>query len=538
MDLRADVIVIGAGLAGLVAAADLVDAGKKVLILDQEPESSLGGQAHWSFGGLFLVGTPEQKRVGVKDSHALALADWMDSAEFDDSDVWPRRWAEAYVDQAAGELRPWLHAQGVRFFPAIQWVERGGYPAGGPGSSVPRFHITWGTGPGLLAPFIRRVRAGQDDGRATFGFNHKVSELTSSNGRIDGCAGTIKTTGEDFTARADAVIVSAGGIGGNHDLVRRFWPEDRLGPPPDNMMQGVPDHVDGSMLMIAEKAGANITNIGRMWNYPEAIPHEAPFWTNHAVRILSGPSSLWFDATGKRLPPPLFPGFDTLRAFEHIVKTGYGHSWFITNKRIVSEEFALSGSEHNPDLTEKSFKLLLGRLKKEPIPPIQTMMKILPDFIQADSVPELVRKMNALIGEDLIDEETLGREIRLYDEQVGSGFPKDPQLAAIAAARKFRVERITRISGNSSITDPKSRPLMAVRLRILTRKSLGGLQTDLSSRVLTPTGEPLPGLYAAGEVAGFGGGGVHGKRSMEGTFLGGCLVSGRFAARDLIRELS
>ncbi|MEA2498150.1 MAG: uncharacterized protein QOH26_555 [Actinomycetota bacterium] len=537
MELRADVIVVGAGLAGLVAAADLVDAGRKVLILDQEPESSLGGQAHWSFGGLFLVGTPEQKRVGVKDSHALALADWFASAEFSDDDHWPRKWAEAYVDQAAGELRPWLHEQGVRFFPAIQWVERGGYPAGGPGSSVPRFHITWGTGPGLLAPFIRRVRAGQENGRTTFGFNHRVTELTSSEGRIDGCAGVIKTTGEEFVARADAVIVSAGGIGGNHDLVRRFWPEDRLGPPPADMMQGVPDHVDGSMLMISEKAGANITNIERMWNYPEGIPHEAPFWTKHAVRILNGPSALWFDATGERLPPPLFPGYDTLRAFEHIVKTGYGHSWFVANKRIVSEEFALSGSEHNPDLTEKSFKLLLGRLKKEPIPPIQTMMKILPDFIQANDLPEMVRKMNALVGEDLVDEAKLSRQILAYDQQIDSGFLKDPQLAAIGAARRYRVERITRIAGNSKITDEKSKPLIAVRLRVLTRKSLGGLQTDLSSRVLKPDGDVLPGLYAAGEVAGFGGGGVHGRRSMEGTFLGGCLVSGRFAARHLIQNL-
>ncbi|MEU9161532.1 FAD-binding dehydrogenase [Streptomyces sp. NPDC048424] len=544
MTYDADVIVIGAGLAGLVATAELVDAGRKVILLDQEPEQSIGGQAHWSFGGLFFVDSPEQRRMRIKDSHALALQDWQGTAGFDrEEDAWPRRWAEAYVDFAAGEKRSWLHAQGVRFFPVVGWAERGGYDANGHGNSVPRFHITWGTGPGLVAPFERRVRAGVARGLVRLAFRHRVTGLSSTAGAVDtvtgeilapsgaerGSASSREVTGT-FSLRAQAVIVTSGGIGGNHDLVRAQWPA-RLGTPPQRMLSGVPAHVDGLMLGIAEAAGASHINKDRMWHYTEGIENWNPIWARHGIRILPGPSPLWLDATGKRLPVPLFPGFDTLGTLDHIMKTGHDHTWFVLNQRIIGKEFALSGSEQNPDLTGKSIRDVITRARQAVPGPVKAFMDNGADFVVERDLSALVRGMNAVTKEDLLDEAAVRGEIVARDREIANPFTKDLQVTAIHGARRYLGDKLIRTAAPHRILDPAAGPLIAVRLSILTRKSLGGLETDLSSRVLTGAGEPLPGLYAAGEAAGFGGGGVHGYRALEGTFLGGCIFSGRAAGR-------
>ncbi|MCQ8191609.1 FAD-binding dehydrogenase [Streptomyces rugosispiralis] len=544
MAYDADVIVVGAGLAGLAATAELADAGRKVILLDQEPEQSLGGQAHWSFGGLFLVDSPEQRRLRVRDSHELAWQDWLGTAGFDrEEDHWPRRWAEAYVDFAAGEKRSWLHAQGLRLFPLVGWAERGGYDATGHGNSVPRFHITWGTGPGIVAPFERRVRAAVARGLVELRFRHRVTGLARSAGTVDTVTGDIlepsraergspssrEVTGA-FELRAQAVIITSGGIGGNHDLVRANWPE-RLGSPPERMISGVPAHVDGRMLGIAEGAGGRIINRDRMWHYTEGIQNWNPIWPRHGIRILPGPSSLWFDARGKRLPVPLFPGFDTLGTLEHIMRTGHDHTWFVLTRKIIEKEFALSGSEQNPDLTGKSVRDVIGRGRAGAPGPVQAFMDHGADFIVERSLPALVRRMNELTKEPLIDEAELRREIVARDREIANPYTKDLQVTALRGTRKYIADRLIRTAAPHRILDPKAGPLIAVRLHILTRKTLGGLETDLSSRVLTEGGEPLPGVYAAGEAAGFGGGGVHGYRSLEGTFLGGCLFSGRTAGR-------
>ncbi|MFD7201894.1 FAD-binding dehydrogenase [Streptomyces sp. NPDC059893] len=543
----ADVIVIGAGLAGLAAVAELVDAGRKVILLDQEPEQSIGGQAHWSFGGLFFVDSPEQRRLRIKDSHALALQDWMGTAGFDRAeDHWPRKWAEAYVDFAAGEKRSWLHRQGVRFFPVVGWAERGGYDANGHGNSVPRFHITWGTGPGLVAPFERRVREGVARGLVELRFRHRVTGLSRSAGAVDTVSGEIlepssiergqgssRTVTGSFELKAQAVIVTSGGIGGNHDLVRANWPE-RLGTPPEKMLSGVPAHVDGLMLGITENAGAHLINRDRMWHYTEGIENWNPIWDKHGIRILPGPSSLWLDARGERLPVPLFPGFDTLGTLDHIMKTGYGYTWFVLNRRIIGKEFTLSGSEQNPDLTGKSVRGVIDRARADVPAPVKAFMDHGADFVIEKDLPALVRGMNALAEKSsgpLIDEAALRSTLVARDREIANPFTKDLQVTAIRGTRKFLGDRLIRTAAPHRILHPKAGPLVAVRLNILTRKSLGGLETDLSSRVLTEGGEPLPGVYAAGEAAGFGGGGVHGYRSLEGTFLGGCLFSGRTAGR-------
>ncbi|MFJ3912429.1 FAD-binding dehydrogenase [Streptomyces vinaceus] len=544
MTYDADVIVIGAGLAGLVATAELVDAGRKVILLDQEPEQSIGGQAHWSFGGLFFVDSPEQRRMRIKDSRELALQDWRGTAGFDrEEDAWPRRWAEAYVDFAAGEKRPWLHARGVRFFPVVGWAERGGYDANGHGNSVPRFHITWGTGPGLVAPFEQRVRAGAARGLVQLRFRHRVTGLARTAGALDTVTGEVLKPSDavrgtasgrgstgTFSLRAQAVIVTSGGIGGNHDLVRAQWP-DRLGTPPQRMLSGVPAHVDGLMLGIAERAGASHINKDRMWHYTEGIENWDPIWARHGIRILPGPSSVWLDATGKRLPVPLFPGFDTLGTLDHIMKTGHDHTWFVLNQRIIGKEFGLSGSEQNPDLTGKSVRDVIDRARQAVPGPVKAFMDRGADFVVERDLGALVRGMNAVTKEDLLDEESVRREIVARDREIANPFTKDLQVTAIHGARKYLGDRLIRTAAPHRILDPKAGPLIAVRLSILTRKSLGGLETDLSSRVLDGSGEALPGLYAAGEAAGFGGGGVHGYRALEGTFLGGCIFSGRAAGR-------
>jgi predicted oxidoreductase len=547
----ADVIVVGAGLAGLVATAELADAGKRVLLLEQEPAGSLGGQAFWSFGGLFLIDSPEQRRLRVKDSLELARQDWLGTAGFDrEEDHWPRQWAEAYLQFAAGEKRAWLREQGVRFFPVVGWAERGGYTATGHGNSVPRFHITWGTGPGVLAPFARRVADAVDSGLVDVRSRHRVDGLVVTDGVVTGVRGAVLEASDaergtassrvevgEFELSAQAVVVTAGGIGGNHDLVRKNWPA-RLGPVPQRLLSGVPAHVDGRMLQITQDAGGRVINPDRMWHYTEGIANWDPIWARHGIRILPGPSSLWLDATGTRLPVPLFPGFDTLGTLAHIGTTGHEHTWFLLTQKIVEKEFTLSGSEQNPDLTNKDLKLLLTRVKSGAAAPVQAFLDKGEDFVVAATLPELVAGMNRVTGDTPhLDLATVEREVVARDREIANTFSKDLQITAIRQARTFLGDKLIRVAQPHRILDPDAGPLIAVRLSVLTRKTLGGLETDLSGRVLRDGGEPFPGLYAAGEVSGFGGGGMHGYRSLEGTFLGGCIFSGRQAGRALAATL-
>ncbi|QIK82681.1 FAD-binding dehydrogenase [Sanguibacter sp. HDW7] len=547
-----DVLIIGAGLAGLVTAATLTARGRHVTILEQEPRASLGGQAWWSFGGLFLVDSPEQRRLGVKDSAELALADWLGSAQFlpgadrgEGPDRWGYAWAERFVDFAAHEMRPWLHDKGVRWFPLVQWAERGGHPAGGHGNTVPRFHVTWGTGPGVLEPFVRAAVEARRAGLLDIRFRHRVTELVTTDGVVTGVraevlapddAGRGEPSGRDVVRivelGARAVVVATGGIGANHELVRAQWPAS-AGSLPSTMLSGVPDSTDGEMLAHAAAAGAALVHTDRMWHYPEGVAMHTPVWNRHGIRILPGPSSLWLDADGGRLPHPLYPGFDALGSLRHVTGRGDDHSWFVLNRTIMEKEFALSGSDQNPDLTGKDVKLLLERVRKGAVGPVARFAEESPEFVWAATVPELAAGMNALTGEDRIDAAALERLVTLRDAQVSSGLGKDPQVVATARAREYVVDKVIRVAPPRPLTTPEDGPLLAVRLRVLTRKTLGGLHTDTSARVLRPDGEILPGLYAVGEAAGFGGGGVHGERALEGTFLGGCLFSGRTAGEAI-----
>ncbi len=542
-----DVIIVGGGLAGLVAANEAADRGRKVLLLDQEGEQSLGGQAFWSLGGLFMVDTPEQRRMGIKDSPELAYNDWMGSAQFDrPEDANPRKVAEAYLEFASGEMRTWLQSIGMRWFPIVGWAERGGEMSHGHGNSVPRFHITWGTGPGVVAPFERLVRAHVASGRIQLAFRRKVTDLIVENGVVKGVRGLVladdaadrgRSTNRDsvgdFEERAEAVVITTGGIGGDHDMVRQYWPEDRLGKAPSRMVAGVPDYVDGQMQRAAEGAGAAIINGDRMWHYTEGLANWDPIWPNHGIRILPGPSSMWFDALGERMEAPYLPGFDSLGTLKRILQTGHEHSWFVLTQKIIEKEFALSGSEQNPDLTSgKWSEVLRRRLMNKGAPaPVEAFKQHGEDFVVADSLEELVAGMNKITPDVPVSIEKIRSQIQARDAQIDNKFCKDAQVTAIRGARNYRGDRLIRTAKPHRILDVDNGPLIAVRLNILTRKSLGGLHTDVTGQVLQPDGSAFEGLFAAGEVAGFGGGGYHGYNALEGTFLGGCIFSGRAAGR-------
>ncbi|NMO01667.1 FAD-binding dehydrogenase [Gordonia sp. TBRC 11910] len=546
-----EVIVVGSGLSGLVATYELTKAGRRVLVVDQENRKNLGGQAFWSLGGLFLVDTPEQRRLGIHDSEELALQDWMGSAGFDRDveDNWPRQWARAYVRFASTEKRQYLHDLGLRITPVVGWAERGGGFADGHGNSVPRFHLTWGTGPEVVRVFEEPVLEAERKGLVQFAFRHRVDELIVDDGAVVGVRGSVLEESEtergvassrnvvsDFEFRAPKVIVTTGGIGHNHELVRKNWPVERLGPIPETMIAGVPAYVDGRMLGIAEDAGAHLINRDRMWHYTEGIHNWDPIWPNHAIRIIPGPSSLWLDAEGNRLAPPNFPGFDTNSTMREILKTGYDYSWFILTQSIIEKEFALSGSEQNPDITNKDLKFAAkSRLAKGVPGPVQAFVDNGVDFVVGNTLAELVPKMNAIARGPKLDLAHIEQVVNARDAQLDNKFSKDAQLMAMTNARQYLGDKVVRVAKPHRLLDPTHGPLIAVRLNILTRKTLGGLETNLDSQVMREDGSVFPGLYAAGEVAGFGGGGVHGYNALEGTFLGGCIFSGRNAGRHAAR---
>ncbi|MER7558800.1 FAD-binding dehydrogenase [Nocardioides sp. NPDC126508] len=551
MSFHPDVVVVGAGLAGLVATHELAKAGKRVLVVEQENRNNLGGQAFWSLGGLFFIDSPEQRRMRIKDSLELARQDWFGSAAFDrldDEDSWGARWADAYLSWAAGGKREYLRELGHRVVPLVGWAERGAGSVVGHGNSVPRFHITWGTGPGVVDAFARPVLAAERSGLVKFAFREQVDQLVVEDGAVVGVRGSmlapddaargVRSSREvvgQFEHRADAVVVTSGGIGHNHALMREYWPTSRVGQAPAHMISGVPAHVDGRMLAITESAGGRIVNRDRMWAYTEGIHNWDPVWPDHAIRILPGPSSMWFDANGQRLTGMSgVPGADSIGAMTQILATGHDYSWFILNQSIIEKEFALSGSEQNPDLTSRDIKYALkARLAPGAPAPVAAFMEHGKDFVVAETLDELVGGMNKIARGPHLSSEDIGRQIAARDAAMENPFSKDIQVMTIHNARRSLTDRLARVAKPHRILDPEHGPLIAVRLNILSRKTLGGLQTNLDSQVLDASGQPVQGLYAAGEVAGFGGGGVHGYNALEGTFLGGCIFSGRAAGLAL-----
>lgn len=534
MEYKADVIIIGGGLAGIATALELLDHRKRVVLIDRDREEKFGGLARISFGGVFIAGSPEQRRSGIRDNPGLALRDWIAYGELGEEDVWPRRWAEAYVHRSCEDVRGWLCQRDVRFFPVVNWVERGLHQ---PGNSVPRFHMVWGTGEGLILGLLRSLSTHPHREKLSLRFQHRVTELIGKNGRFVGCAGTDELTGAEFSATGECVVIASGGIAGNLELVRRHWYKP-WGEPPEHLLNGSHPMADGKIHFEAERGGARLTHLDKMWSYAAGVHHWKPRHELHGLSLIPPKSALWFNARGRRLgPPALVSTFDTRYLVETICRQEKKYSWQVLNWKIAKKEFAVSGSEFNSAIREKKwFKFLLSLLLGNPAL-VREFIEHCPDFVTASSVPELARKMNELTGTSDVDAKLLAEEIRLYDEQIerGPAFHNDDQLRRIAHARQYRGDRI-RTCKFARIDDPAARPLIAIREFIVTRKSLGGIQTDLRSRVLDANGEVISGLYAVGEAAGFGGGGIHGLRSLEGTFLGGCIFSGRMAGQAIAKE--
>jgi len=529
--LQADVVVIGAGIAGLVATLELLDHGRRVVLLDRCRPEEVGGLAREAFGGMFMVDTPEQRRSGIRDSVELALEDWLRMADFDDEDVWPQRWAEQYVARARDDVGGWLKQHGVRFFPVVNWAERGVY---GDGNSVPRFHLTWGSGKALVDETWGSIEGHARRGSLDARFRSRVTELVEEDGRITGCRVSSEDGGAELELSADAVVVAAGGIGGNLDIVRREWPEN-LGGPPADILMGSHYYADGAMHDEVQRHGGNVTHISRMWNYADAVRHPEPARPRHGLKLIPPRSGVVVDPTGRRYgPAPLIPTFDAAYALERMCEDERKYYWMICNWKIAKRELDVSGSQHNPSIREKQLiRFLLGILLGKPTL-VRHFVEKCPDFVTAGSLAELAERMKAVTEDDALDAGLMKREIERFDATIDRDKPlfNDDQLRRIAQLRNWRGDRL-RTCKFQKIVDEKAMPLIAIRMTVMARKSLGGIQTDLGCRVLNPEGEPVSGLYAVGEAAGFGGGGLHGKRSLEGTFLGGCVFTGRIAARTI-----
>jgi predicted oxidoreductase len=529
---RVDVVVVGAGLAGLVTTLELLERTEHhVLLLDRCRPDEVGGLAREAFGGMFMVDTREQRFSRIRDSEELALEDWLRVAEFDEGDRWPRQWAQEYVTRARDEVGGWLKTHGVRFFPVVNWAERGVY---GDGNSVPRFHLTWGCGQALVDAMWGAIERHPGRSRLEVRFGTKVTELVEDDGAIRGCRIVPEAGGEAGEVRAEHVVIAAGGVGGNLDIVRREWPSE-LGRPPAEILMGSHYYADGAMHDEVTRIGGNVTHLSRMWNYADAVRHPQPKRPLHGLKLIPPRSGLVLDPTGRRYgPTALIPTFDAYYALERMCEDPRGYYWMICNWKIAQRELDVSGSQYNPNIREKRMVRFLASILLGKPTLVRHFVQRCPDFVTARSLPELTVRMQEVTEDGALDPELVTREVTRYDATIARGRPlhNDDQLRRIAQLRNWRGDRL-RTCAFQPIVDDDAMPLIAIRMTVMARKSLGGIQTDLSSRVLRPDGEPIAGLYAAGEAAGFGGGGMHGKRSLEGTFLGGCVFSGRIAAQAI-----
>jgi predicted oxidoreductase len=527
---QADVLVVGAGIAGIVTALELAEAGLRVLVIDRDDEAALGGQARESFGGMFFVDTPEQRRAGIRDNIDLAYADWLAFAHFDADDHWPRAWARAYVEHCTQDVYRWLRGRGVRYFPVPHWVERGLYT---PGNSVPRFHMVWGTGRALADNLIAHLRRWVPT-RVELRFGLRVERLLCDGGRITGCAGVTEHDSEPFELHAPVVVIAAGGINGDLGRVRANWHRD-WGTAPTQLLNGSHRFADGRLHDAARAAGAVVTHLDRMWNYAAGVAHPSPRYPDHGLSLVPPRSALWLDWRGQRIGPvPMISGYDTRELVTQVCRSGRGYSWQVLNRTIALKELGVSGAEFNPGFRGRKVLRVLRELLFGSRWLVDTLCRDCPDIVVADTLPELVARMNALAGEGAVDGDALAATVAAYDAQIARGprFHNDDQLRRIAHLRQWRGDRL-RTCRFQAIADPRAGSLIAIRARILSRKSLGGIRTDLHSRVLSAADQPIPGLYAVGEAAGFGGGGSHGLRALEGGFLGCCVLSARRAAQTI-----
>lgn len=532
---RSDVIIVGGGLAGLAAAYDLIGYGKNVLVLERDLPQNIGGLARKSFGGIMFVGSPEQRRLRIKDSPELALSDWLSYAEFEESDLLPREWAKFYVENSIEFIYKWLKKKRVKFLPFPNWPERGMERRG---NSVPRWHITWGTGYEIVIALMRSLEMHPAYGNLRIFYSHRVDDLLEQDGKIVGVVGYRRNKAGEFTALAEAVIIASGGIcGGDLTKVRQYWNKE-LGNPPEIILNGSHQYADGMLQEKTVKHGGRLTHLDRHWHYAAGVYHPAPTQEDDGLSLVPPRSALWLDATGRRFgPQPLVGYTDTKYLVDRICKSPGQYSWQVLNWKIAIKELAVSGSDYMTAIRNKKRIRFFKELLRGNTDLVNRLLRESRDFVVADSLDELADKMNeSSVSGFSIDREGFKKDVRDYDAQIEAGEDHftDEQLRLIMNFRKYRGDRV-RLCKFQKIDDIEAYPLIAIREFILSRKSLGGIQTDMKSRVVNQAGEPIPGLYAAGEAAGFGGGGIHGKRSLEGTFLGSCILTGRVAAKAIAK---
>ncbi|HBH24791.1 MAG TPA: FAD-binding dehydrogenase [Cytophagales bacterium] len=529
---QTDVAVVGGGIAGIVTTLSLLDQQKKVLIIDRDEPDKFGGLAKESFGGIFFVDSKHQRKLGIHDNVDLAKKDWFSFAEFGENDDLPKQWAQDYIENCTEHVYHYLLNKGIKFFPVVHWVERGLYQ---PGNSVPRFHMVWGTGYELARVMIHHLKNHPNSNLLNIEFRHKVTDITSAGGKVIGVCGIIEKEEQPFEVKAEKVVLAAGGISGNIDFLKQNW-YNPWGKPPEKILNGSHQYADATIHKAAQKQNGKLTHLDRLWMYAAGVHHPSPNKTNHGLSIVPPKSALWVDYSGKRFGPmPLVSAYDTRYLVEQVCKSGYSYSWQIMNWKIAKKELAISGSEFNDAIRDKKIlpfllNILFGNKKL-----VRNLTTNCVDFVTANSIEELADKMNALNGNDKVDVDALKASIRQYDATIDRGrkYFNDEQLRRIAHLRQYRGDRV-RTCKFQKIDDPKTYPLIAVREFVLSRKSLGGLQTNLNCQVMSETDhEPIPNLYAVGETAGFGGGGIHGLRSLEGTFLGTCIYTAQKAANHI-----
>jgi len=525
-------LVIGGGIAGIVTTLGLLDGGQSVTLIDRDTRERFGGLARWAFGGMALVGTPEQKRLKIADSPELALADWVRFGELAEDDHWPRAWAQCYTEESRTVVYDWLKGLGLKFMPAVNWVERGSSIKG---NSLARYHILWGTGLELVETLIGRLQSHVNRGQLTLLHRHRATALRQSGETIAGCEGVDENTGQPFIAEADNTIIATGGINGSVEKVRQHWPQS-WPPAPDIILNGAHPYSDGTIHENAAAKGAGLTHLDCMWNYAAGIPHPQPHFAGHGLSLIPCKSGLWLNPEGEPVgPEPMITGYDTRELCRQVVAWPY--TWQVLNWKIVAKEMAISGSQHNPRIVKHQLLRFLVETLKGSDRLLKQMVRESTEFLVADSVAGLAGKMNALGGEDRIDAARLQSRVEQFDRVLRDPARResDPAVSRILNLRRWRGDAL-RTCNLQPILDPKAAPLVAIRLHFISRKSLGGLQTDLAGRVLANDGQALKGLYAVGEAAGFGGGGASGKRSLEGTFLSGCILTARKTAQSIIRE--
>ncbi len=530
--IQSDLLIAGGGLAGIVTALEAVRAGKRVVIVNRDTEERFGGMAYWAFGGMALIGTPLQKRMKINDTPELAMADWMRFGELDPNDTYPMQWAQYYVENSCSEAHDWLKNEGLKFMPAVNWVERG---RNGNGNSVPRYHIIWGTSREMVLQLTRAMKDAAGKDQLKIFHQHCITSLDHEGGKVCGAVATDETTGEEIRFFAPNVVLAMGGINGSLDEARANWPKDR--PQPATLLNGMNPLADGKLHhWTADNLGGQITHAGEMWNYAAGVPHPFPHFEGHGLSLIPCKSALWLNHRGHRIgPEPLVTGFDTHWLCQRVAAQEKPWSWQVLNWRIAAKEFAISGAEHNKYVREKKFLHFVVELLRGNHRLVRQMQNESDHFLVADTLPQLADKMNKLTGTNDIDINTLQATLDRFDAnfQNGTALQNDPQIRLINHCRQWKADKL-RTCKPAPLQQKGAGPFIAIKTQLITRKSLGGLRTDLQSRVLDANDQPIEGLYCVGEAAGFGGGGSNGKRSLEGTFLPGCILTARAAARSII----